>query len=98
MHDIHFMRALQHVADKVCTSCQEKSVHQVGIPFSESEWEGHSAFQGIVRLSGETFLQSLPQQLYHRQPLPWTPLLGHHHMEIRVQWWTNPMHLSMIIM
>ena len=94
------MRALQRVADKVCTSRQEKSVYTKLGSLLRNQYEEEKVIQLFKALSGEITLQSLPQEISAALPQAAFSLdtATWRSAKSWVQWWTNPTHLSMIIM
>ena len=94
------MRALQRVADKVCTSGQEKSVYTKLGSLLVNQNEEEKVIQLFKALSGETTLQSLPEEISAALPQAASSLdtTTWRSAKSWVQWWTNPMHLSMIVM
>lgn len=92
------MRALQRIADKVCSSRQEKSVYTKLGSLIMDQHEEEKVIQLFKALSGETSLQSLPEEISAALPqtassldtTTWRSAISW------VQWWTKPTHLSMI--
>ena len=87
------MRALQHVAYKICTGGQEKSVYtKLGSLLVNHKEE--EVIQFFKALPGETTLQSLPEEISAALPQA-ASSLDTTTAKFWVQWWTNQ---SMIIM
>jgi hypothetical protein len=93
------MRALQRVADKVCANRQEKSVYTKLGSLLMYQHEEEKVLQLFKALCGETTLQSLPEEILVTLPQVASSLdtTTWRSAKSWVQWWTNPTHLSMII-
>ena len=93
------MRALQRVADKVCSSRQEKSIYTKLGSLIMDQHEEEKVIQLFKALSGETSLQSLPEEISAALPQAASSLdtTTWRSAKSWVQWWTKPTHLSKIM-
>lgn len=93
---VHFLRALQRVADKVCSNRQERSVYMLLGSLIKDESNKGNVILLFKSLCGECQLHSLPENI--KANLPSTALsldvCTWKSAKSWVQWWTNPTHLS----
>ena len=90
------MRALQRVADKVCSTHQERSVYMLLGSLIRNESDEKNVILLFKSLCGECRLDSLPEDI--KVNLPTTALS----LDVQawksakswVQWWTNATYLS----
>ena len=94
---VHFMRALQRVADKVCSNRQERSIYIKLGSLTMDQHEEDKVIQLFKALSGETSLQLLPEEVLAALPQATSSLDTALWKSATswVQWWTKPTHLSM---